>query len=133
MRFVRRVTTTSVVAVCLLAAQASQVLHQLLVRHEICAEHGEVVEGGGHADGPASLAARAAPVQSGVRAVGDGELHAHDRCLAALGDGDAVTRDVAALARDLVSGTRLLARPTTPDGRRAIPLYRLAPKNSPPA
>ena len=131
MRFVRRASATFAVALILLGAQASQVVHELVVRHETCPVHGEVVEGGGHSQdvGTAPLAVRA---RARLLDAGDGAIHAHDRCLATFGDTDAVKSDVTALAHALPPAAALPAPTTASAARRSVPLFRLAPKNSPP-
>src|SRR5947207_2571683 len=118
MRIVRRSSATFVVALALLAAQASETLHQLVVRHETCPAHGEVIEGGGQADHGDALTARAWAARARLLAAAADELHAHDRCLAALGDGDRVTGGVAALVHDLPAIAARPAATATSEGRR---------------
>jgi hypothetical protein len=131
MRLVRRASVTVAVALMLLGAQASQVLHELVVPHETCPLHGDLVEGDGHSDdgGASQLAA---PARARLLAAADGALHGHDRCLATFGDTDAVESEVAALTRALPPAAALPAPPTASAARRSVPLFRLAPKNSPP-
>src|SRR5947207_6911318 len=119
MRVVRGSFATFVVALILLGAQASQALHELVVPHETCLVHGEVVEGGAHADPADAPTSGAATAQARLLAAAGGNLHADDRCLGTVGDSDAVTSDAAALGHDLPVGAALPAPTTTQEGRRS--------------
>jgi hypothetical protein len=124
----RRAAST-VAALVLLAAQATGTLHLLVAPHETCPLDGELVERAPNTD-----AARARPERlARDRLARGGGAHAHDRCLATPGETDAVPTSldapapVALDARPHRPALRAWAAPTGP------PLYRVAPKTSPPA
>jgi hypothetical protein len=114
-------------ALALLAGQLSSVVHLLVVQHQRCPQHGELVH-----------AAEGTPLASSPR-VGDGaalgpaespEGHGHDHCLylihrpevmAPPGAGALVT-----VLADAPFLDKIVARPAS------FPLFRLAPKTSPP-
>ncbi|HEY2900878.1 MAG TPA: hypothetical protein VGL59_09905 [Polyangia bacterium] len=119
-------------AVALLGAHASTALHLLLVEHEICPEHGEIVEGTARSASPPAHRLSSTPhlaLETGTQL----EPHAHDQCLALLGQRDSawppaafsigVLPNFAAAAYALTDGD---------DAPHSLRLYRLAPKNSPP-
>lgn len=123
-------------AALVLATQVSAFMHLAFVPHVTCAEHGELVEPGGHE----GLAARhhVAPASQSVLA-DEGEAaavsgHAHDHCIVT-----AAQRTPARLVRapdsidvhpsgDAESGIRRV-RSTPP----SLALLAVAPKCSPPA
>jgi hypothetical protein len=120
------------VAIGLIAAQVSSILHLTLVEHERCSEHGEIVEARRpHRDRTRVVTPSAprGPSVAGALAAG----HQHDCCLALLdrrtSPSSAVVSSVA-----LVVDT---APPSMPAARvapaRGPPLLHLAPKSSPPA
>jgi len=135
----RRKVHSSSLAVVLasvtLAAQISSVAHMALVRHAICPEHGELIhpdELGGSAGAPRALAKPdATAIQSAPQLP---TVHGHDHCL------------LASYRRQRIipaAGTVALVAPTPMVGDSClvadaprpalVALYRLAPKNSPPA
>lgn len=113
----------------LLIAQGPMVAHLLLVRHVTC-EHGELVEGGSHAE---SHEASADDGSAGERAEkGTGEESSHEHC-------DALALRHRPTAMGIVVGPATLLEiersPSVGEGAEArpVPLLSLAPKGSPPA
>jgi hypothetical protein len=120
------------VAGALLLAQVAGLAHLLVVEHERCAEHGDIVEGA--ANHPAAAAAeRQEGDRASVRAAGD-EIAGHDHCLylATLRRGTGsecqhvVLAPRAAAARFVVGAERR-------EQASGPSLLRIAPKTSPPA
>lgn len=120
-------------AICLVA-QLSSAAHFVLVRHEMCLEHGQAMDSAlGH--GVAREATRAQiDAAAGIRsASGIAREHAHDHCLLAYDRRESVSP-----VRD--AGTLVAARPThvvalvADDAARParVAIFRLAPKSSPP-
>jgi hypothetical protein len=133
MRVQRHSLATLVVALALLGAQTSGFLHILLVEHERCGEHGEMVEA--HHRPPPSPAPLITP-SDGTSASASGSpsvTHDHDHCLVLLDRrASAPLAGPAQLAITVES--RTVSAPVRATGApRGPPLYRLAPKNSPPA
>lgn len=101
-------------------------LHQLLVEHVRCAEHGQLVHAGDHADAGHALAEQALLIAA--EAHGD-----HDHCdscavAPAIGDVEAPT-----LASSPGSGDGDQSDPTVVAVRApSTDRYRIAPKQSPP-
>ncbi|MBI2895357.1 MAG: hypothetical protein HYY06_17515 [Deltaproteobacteria bacterium] len=123
--------TIPLASMCLIA-QIGSAVHLVMVRHRICPEHGEVVDAvrqHGLTHGPewtpsASLRSPAAPRGP----------HEHDHCLFALerreqlcAGGGPVFARIAAPVRAAPPPAALALAP------RAIALYVVAPKSSPPA
>ena len=114
-----------ITAAALLFGQLSGVAHLLIVDHQRCLEHGELV----HAPAPARDDARRQHASMiGVEA---GETHAHDHCLCVSSRRDtALHADVAAGAAIAPAAVHdSSARPAPPAATRR---WLLAPKNSPP-
>lgn len=124
------IATVAIVA-CLIA-QVGRVSHMLLVRHATCAEHGELV----HLDGKGKQAT-AIELSDACRvkgADGPAEPHAHDHCVVAgtRREERAVADPVVAAGPpDAARGACLCAGHGVPPHGR-LPVYRLAPKGSPP-
>ena len=120
----------AVAVVCLLA-QLAGVLHLLVVRHERCAEHGEVVHAGDEASAHDAAVAGDARALAVRPAADDAEHDDHEHCQA-LSDRRAVGAPSApAIAgADLTAGDGTAVADAAP--ARAGVLYRLAPKLSPP-
>ena len=119
-------------AVLLLGGQALSALHEIIVPHEVCAEHGERVHGSSHA--VASISKHAQPANS-ISTSDTPEAHEHDHCTV-------VIRRVEQLAAPGDHSTFLIAIDSTlaskigkPRAPRAVgpALLQLAPKQSPPA
>jgi hypothetical protein len=119
-------------ASALVVAQLGASVHLATARHEVCAEHGELVEAG-HA-GPS----RAPDALDGVETHFDaasvaGEATGHDHCLASV-----LSRQSAAFRRPIEVAwvTAPADVPRARDGRvshSVVEAIRLAPKQSPPA
>ena len=124
-----RRAAASAIALALLVAQATGFLHLALAPHETCPEHGELVERAAPPSPSASPVAPAGPAMRGQPRV---HRHAHDHCLAALGDADAVVTHASVEAPAIAEEPRPAALDAIVSAR-GPPLYRLAPKNSPPA
>ena len=118
-------------AVLLLGGQALSLLHEIIVPHEVCAEHGELVHSSSHA--LAGVSRHAQPVNS-ISASNAPQAHEHDHCTVA-------TRRVEQLAAPLEQSTYHIAIDSITAGigeaetASAVgpPLLQLAPKQSPPA
>jgi hypothetical protein len=124
-----RRAAASAIAFALLVAQATGILHLALAPHETCPEHGDLVE---RTAPHIPSASAVAPGVTALRGEPRVHRHGHDHCLAALGEADAVVThssfEVPAIVEE--------PRPAAPDvvvSARGPPLYRLAPKTSPPA
>jgi len=122
-------------SLCLLG-QFSGVAHNLLVQHATCAEHGEIIHtAGDHTSAVGAGVDIAAEARvAGSDAAESAEDHGHDHCLAAAHRRGhvglkavhaAVTADSAPKA---IVAVEVGARESV-----SCALYRLAPKNSPPA
>ncbi|MFI5308774.1 MAG: hypothetical protein ACHQ53_15560 [Polyangiales bacterium] len=121
-------------ALLTLSGQASSLGHLLLVRHVVCAEHGELLHGDEVAQGAAGArhtsledAARAA-LRQDVTALPE---HAHTHCAVVASRKSAIVAAGAARALSAIAGV------TPPSPRGAIPLRAraillFAPKSSPP-
>jgi hypothetical protein len=122
----------ALVASALLALPA-QLAHFLLVRHVVCAEHGELVHAGPGAERPAARvgAERRTPGVA-LRAAAVGHEHEHCAFASAARDGLAVGRQRAIVAAAALPVAALSSARPLLQGPRVV-LFRLAPKTSPPA
>jgi hypothetical protein len=118
-----------VLALALLSAQLGAAAHFAVVRHEVCAEHGELVhpDGGVHAAAPRGASAFPALTASEARGG-----HGHDHCV------------VVGTRRQALAASRAEFTCLERDDGRVLPSaalapppcearFRLAPKQSPPA
>jgi hypothetical protein len=131
-----RRAAASAIALVLLAAQATGLLHLVVVRHEVCPLHGDVVEHGAAQDpndGVAAVAVRPAPTPVVGRASHHARAHGHDHCLTAFANDDLVSPQPTQIAFALVEREAARPRAVAVAAPRGPPLFRLAPKNSPPA
>src|SRR5262249_20780767 len=115
------------VALAALLAQLGMLAHASVVVHVTCAAHGELVHARSSAAPP--VWARGAVASAAVAATPE----EHEQCLLDE-DGDAACPDIVdRVAAPPAAGPRAAVtdRAASLAGRRA-PLYRLAPKNSPP-
>jgi hypothetical protein len=133
MRRVGRVTASAAIALVLIAAQGSQLLHLLLAPHEICPQHGDLVERSGPANGAETPPRAATLARAGLLSQSLDAVHSHDRCLTTLGDSDGVIAGAALPAVRTGQPGSIGLLPPALVGGRGPPLYRLAPKTSPPA
>jgi hypothetical protein len=126
------------VAVFCLFGQVSSLAHTLLVQHATCAEHGESI----HVSDAARLDQTAAgagigfadPVVAGSDAGAPAEGHGHDHCLAvAHGRGHVGLRTLTAPVTANPPVLVVVTAETANSRPASCPVYRLAPKNSPPA
>jgi hypothetical protein len=123
------------VAPLCLIGQFSGIAHNLLVQHATCAEHGELVHTAGlqQTDGVGS----AVPADAAVRGSAPGEAveeHGHDHCLAVAHGRGHIGLQSAGAAVSLDATPPALGSVTDGDAVAvSVALYRLAPKNSPPA
>ena len=118
--------------VTLLFAQLAPLLHFALVRHAVCAEHGELI----HVDGVARFAYARAPSEVGrvLRAApAPSAEHEHEATLAVASAQVAgfVARAPAAIAPP--ASLEIVSPSVVTLPRASFALYRLAPKTSPPA
>lgn len=129
-----KVPAIALAALCLLGPILSYA-HMLLVAHARCPEHGELLHV--EAPGAVQLGART-EAAGGLSVIGSAERlssesHAHDHCVVASArKAETVLESAGAIAVIEPAGS-----PGGGDERRAgsapVPLYVLAPKNSPPA
>jgi hypothetical protein len=108
----------------LVLAQLGAMVHHAAVRHVRCAEHGELVE--------APVLAEHSGADSQLVAVEDGDADGDEHCAIANGQrGDArLSVPHVELAIEPAIATSIVATTTNHAG---VPLYRTAPKTSPPA
>jgi hypothetical protein len=126
--------STALAVVCLLGPIVAQA-HMLLVQHATCAEHGELV----HLDGvngdsvgtDATASSDLTTVSSA--SLEDAKPHGHDHCAAA--SARRIQAPVDRPQLNLPAAASATAAPFDLDAPSGAPvaLYRLAPKNSPPA
>jgi hypothetical protein len=117
------------VAFALLLGQLASFLHLAVAPHAICLEHGEIVE-----RAHAALASAVSSDQSSESTIAAGEAeHDHDRCLAASVENDAANVSAPVRLSPRAGTTRALLPIAGASSLAAAPLYRLAPKTSPPA
>ena len=125
-----------VAALCCLGGQFAAVAHFAVVRHGICATHGEAIHVDAAAHGAASSAKTAALAADAPCQAGEGEPdHEHDHCLVAARLREAVAAP-AAHAEPRAPSAEPSADPARTCERAAqggVAALRLAPKNSPPA
>jgi len=120
------------VATFCLLGQLSSIAHNLFVQHATCAEHGELIHPQGGIDH--------SPVEAGADATVAGEVaetrdsHEHDHCLAVAHGRGHVGLDAAVAAlTSAPAAPAIVSDDTAAPGPVSRALYRLAPKNSPPA
>jgi hypothetical protein len=124
-----------VVPLALLAGQASTIAHSMVVEHQRCREHGELIHRvlipGESAAGDAP-APRADPRRTRLTPAASAEGHGHDHCLS-------ITDRRDGLRPPERPGAAIAATPSTPTAPAAAPvrlargaLILLAPKTSPP-
>lgn len=124
-----------IATVCLLS-QSSGIAHNLLVRHATCAEHGEIIHPSGDVPsvGGSTTEVAAHAVLGGAGESQSTKGHGHDHCLAvARGRGHVGLRAVAATVTTDRPAEAIVAFEAGLRGSDSYALYRLAPKNSPPA
>jgi hypothetical protein len=115
-----------------LASQMAGFLHLALERHEVCADHGELVHAAGDDAGPARE--RAAGEPSGAQLYGAAERGEHGHCgvLPAIQPKHlAVASSMPALPGPAALAAQVVCAPW--NARSSVPLLLLAPKHSPPA
>ena len=123
-----------VLASLLLAGQVGTLAHLVAVRHVTCPEHGESIHAATPPAETATTAVAAVSHGPAVQSIALAAEHGHDHCLIV-----AERRSRSALLRASVAASPLpiavAARPPVAlAGRPALlAIYRLAPKNSPPA
>jgi len=113
-------------------------VHEAVVPHSICAEHGESVELAPGTGAPALPADAHHPHRESTdpRVVDSPENRAedHEHCdLAVLGRTKELFQQQPAQAPAATSAPRVLAQHGTASGELSVPLLLLAPKHSPPA
>ncbi|HVJ15767.1 MAG TPA: hypothetical protein VM686_10000 [Polyangiaceae bacterium] len=113
----------------LAGAQLWPALHHALIRHAVCAEHGEFVHVEAHADHAASDAGKTPAVSASE----DGD-DAHDHCQLPPGLHDPAAEP--AEPPSVLTSTSTGAAPSAAPSEalaRSIPILSLAPKQSPPS
>jgi hypothetical protein len=122
-----RLAVARVLAFAALASQLAAISDQLLVAHVTCPADGERVHVGADAPQPAAREARV------EHAALDAERHEHAQCLVDDDVDQLPPRVVVATFVPSTEPARPVSAASTPLARPAFPIYRLAPKNSPPA
>lgn len=132
-----RVLSVAIAALCV-GAQLSGLLHMLLVQHVVCPEHGELIHaderGKSDAHGGSVRVTSSDPAPIAIHAAPDSsESHADDHCLicAQPREPAALSGPVHGLMISVGSSVAPVASIDSVDSGR-IPIYMLAPKNSPP-
>jgi hypothetical protein len=119
-----------------LLAHGAGLGHNLLERHELCHEHGELVHAGeahAHADAAGSTRLDDAQPLDALRAGDEGESHGHEHCALA-GSRSQLTLGASASTGLHDHGVaQPVAAPAYLALRDGAALHRLAPKQSPPA
>jgi hypothetical protein len=140
MRVRRSSIATLLVAIGLVGAQVVGLLHLVLVEHERCAEHGEMIEVRGevqihaHAQRPASPALAGARAAAVTAAETGSPAHDHEHCLVLLGRRTSgPPAPAAAIVASVGTSPIVVVSSSCVAAPRGPPLYRLAPKSSPPA
>jgi hypothetical protein len=118
---------TRLAVVAALVGQLAALAHAALVEHVTCGADGELIHVRAEAAPPA-------PARDAARAGADAEGDSHDHCLLDE-DGEALCPEAHVASGDPVSPSRArhAAQPHARVAAAPAPLYRLAPKNSPPA
>ena len=122
-----------------LAAQILSLSHEGLVRHVVCAEHGEVVHAD-RVDSPAGTSSKALERAATERSaavrgeLGANEAHGHEHCLIAAHRRERTVLSMSGAFTN-VSGPERETAAARPEVLRpaAIAIYRVAPKTPPPA
>jgi hypothetical protein len=126
-----------IVPLALLAGQVSTVVHSMVVEHERCLEHGELVHrvvARAHPIGHQALPATSADIQRSHLTPGAAtERHGHDHCLSLGGRRDGLRPPAQPSAAIRAALQPWISPPTTPRLDARNPLFLLAPKTSPPA
>lgn len=125
------------VALLALVAHGASVGHDLLERHELCAEHGELVHAGsvhGHGAGDGrSNSSGAGDTASVVRDAADAAEHGHEHCGLACSRSKLTVGAQASTALQELGVTQVVPEPNAVVTRDGAVLRHLAPKQSPPA
>lgn len=125
----RRLTT--LVTALVAFAWVATVYHQLAVRHTRCALHGEIIH---LADPGSSLSAAPSRTASMEASQGGSEDHVHDLCVVGESAPAASGLFAATPVGDIAGGYRLPVATAPPARLHTLRhLYRLAPKQGPPA
>jgi hypothetical protein len=113
-------------ALAALGGQLAAIADALFVEHVTCPEHGDRIH--------VSVRARAprATAWATIGATVAGAADDHDQCLLDGDDGRATSAPPPASRAPLAARAPMLALELAPPAFRLAPLYRLAPKNSPP-
>jgi hypothetical protein len=134
-----RVTSwLALVLVCAsVAGQLASFAHLALVRHSVCAEHGELIHSD---DAGQDHAAAGAAVASGVPgraafsiAHGADAAHTHEHCLLVTGRREHAVHRAAVTFEDCAGVQQVLAVVVQPAAAVAPAVFAYAPKCSPPA
>ena len=127
----RRTYADVALALVLLIGQLAAFLHLAIAPHEICLQHGELVERTGRSRNFHVVAQQigAAPTVSSTAV----DNHAsHDLCLTALVENDGVDITAASALIVFASSAHRTRLSAAPSGESSPCVYRLAPKTSPP-
>ncbi len=133
-----------IVPLALLAGQLSTIVHSMLVEHERCREHGEMVHRAlARGDDDAALPATKASLLAGTDRRGDlgthlapdaeaADRHRHEHCLSLTGRRDGLRAPEPPVATTFAPPALTLSAPTTRAVLASAGLLRMAPKTSPP-
>lgn len=131
----RRSVVRVAISAALLAANGSGVLHLAVADHDRCAEHGEMIERQGV---PPGVPRVSGDPRSGLLDMVDSftresRADAHDHCLVLLQARTCIGPEAARGEAVALDPALPAPRHEMPAEPRGPPLYRVAPKNSPPA
>jgi hypothetical protein len=129
----RRGFAALLAALCVLGPILAQA-HLVLVQHARCAEHGELLHLGATAPSESAVSSDSA-TGSGVSAprTDPSESHEHDHCVIASGRKTQAPAGSTAPLLSLSPPVRTVSPNVAGQLAPLLPLYILAPKNSPPA
>src|SRR4029077_16185454 len=120
----------ALIASFLLLLQAFNSAHLLLVRHAVCAEHGEAIEAGPHASPQSGSETDRDRVAQTAEGTGDAE---HEHCQIAAGERTARVLTALIVAAEPLSPVVLAIASEAPAPVLDAETYRDAPKTSPPS
>jgi hypothetical protein len=128
-----------IVPLALLLGQVSAIVHSMVVEHERCREHGELVHrtlASGAGDPSAAVAAARALGEDRHTRLGPDDPaagHGHEHCLSLIGRRDALRAPGQPVTTAAAPPAVPTSRPATPATLACDAIFVLAPKTSPPA
>lgn len=122
-------------ALLALLAHGQTLAHDLIERHELCREHGELVHAGDEhaheADAPATASSESG-AEHGIRSAAAGAEHDHEHCALAGSRSDLTIAPAQAGVQPAAPGAPTAIPVAASAPRASGASYRLAPKQSPP-